>query len=77
MRALADALGERLGVRGDDRRPGGRDRAALRRERGGAPVRPAARCRSGPMLDWVADWVARGGASFAKPTKFEVRDGTF
>jgi nucleoside-diphosphate-sugar epimerase len=31
----------------------------------------------GRMLDWVADWVAAGGASFDKPTKFEVRDGTF
>ena len=31
----------------------------------------------GSMLDWVADWVKRGGASFGKPTKFEVRDGAF
>ncbi len=31
----------------------------------------------GRMLDWVADWVARGGASFGKPTKFEVRNGAF
>ena len=31
----------------------------------------------GRMLDWVADWVKAGGASFGKPTKFEVRDGTF
>jgi hypothetical protein len=29
------------------------------------------------MLDWVADWVKRGGPSLGKPTKFEVRDGTF
>ena len=29
------------------------------------------------MIGWVADWVGRGGASFGKPTKFEVRDGTF
>jgi len=29
------------------------------------------------MLDWVADWVAHDGASLGKPTKFEVRDGTF
>jgi len=38
----------------------------------GAPVVPLAR-----MLDWVADWVKGGGASFGKPTKFEVRDGEF
>ena len=31
----------------------------------------------GRMLDWVADWAARGGASFGKPTKFEVRNGAF
>ncbi len=31
----------------------------------------------GTMLDWVADWVAHDGASLGKPTKFEVRDGTF
>ena len=38
----------------------------------GPPLVPLAK-----MLDWVADWVGRGGASFGKPTKFEVRDGTF
>jgi nucleoside-diphosphate-sugar epimerase len=31
----------------------------------------------GVMLDWVADWVGSGRESFNKPTKFEVRDGTF
>jgi nucleoside-diphosphate-sugar epimerase len=31
----------------------------------------------GRMLDWVADWVASGGASLGKPTKFEVRSGEF
>ncbi|HWT08654.1 MAG TPA: epimerase, partial [Roseomonas sp.] len=29
------------------------------------------------MLDWVADWVARGGRSLGRATKFEVRDGRF
>ncbi len=29
------------------------------------------------MLDWVADWVQRGGATLNKPTKFQVRDGGF
>jgi nucleoside-diphosphate-sugar epimerase len=38
----------------------------------GAPVVPLGR-----MLDWVAAWVAAGGASFGKPTKFEVRNGEF
>ena len=29
------------------------------------------------MIDWVAHWVARGGATLGKPTHFEVRDGKF
>jgi len=29
------------------------------------------------MIDWVADWVARGGASLGKPTHFETRDGRY
>jgi nucleoside-diphosphate-sugar epimerase len=29
------------------------------------------------MVDWVADWVARGGRALGKPTKYEVRDGRF
>ena len=31
----------------------------------------------GQMLDWIADWVARGGISLAKPTHFEERAGRF
>ena len=38
----------------------------------GYPGVPLAR-----MIDWVADWVARGGRALGKPTKFEVRDGRF
>ncbi len=35
--------------------------------------------RVGPhqMMEWIADWVRRGGASLDKPTHFEVRDGNF
>lgn len=29
------------------------------------------------LLDWVADWIRRGGALLGKPTKFERRDGQF
>jgi nucleoside-diphosphate-sugar epimerase len=29
------------------------------------------------LVDWVADWVSRGGRSLARATKFEVRDGQF
>jgi nucleoside-diphosphate-sugar epimerase len=31
----------------------------------------------GQMLDWIADWVARDGATLAKPTHFEERAGRF
>jgi nucleoside-diphosphate-sugar epimerase len=29
------------------------------------------------MIEWVADWIERGMASYAKPTRYEVRDGQF
>lgn len=29
------------------------------------------------VIDWTADWVARGGVSLDKPTHFESRDGRF
>jgi nucleoside-diphosphate-sugar epimerase len=29
------------------------------------------------LMQWTADWVARGGATLAKPTHFEARDGRF
>jgi nucleoside-diphosphate-sugar epimerase len=38
----------------------------------GAPRVPMA-----TMIDWVADWVARGQPSLGKPTHFETRDGKY
>jgi len=29
------------------------------------------------MMDWQADWIARGGPSLGKPTHFEARDGKY
>ena len=29
------------------------------------------------MIEWVAQWIASGGALLGKPTKFEARDGRF
>ncbi|HEO70373.1 MAG TPA: NAD(P)-dependent oxidoreductase [Candidatus Hydrogenedentes bacterium] len=29
------------------------------------------------VIEWVADWIMRGGASLGKPTHYETRDGKF
>ena len=29
------------------------------------------------LLEWIADWLSRGGELLGKPTKFQVRDGRF
>ncbi len=31
----------------------------------------------GQMIEWIADWIRRDGPTLGKPTRFEVRDGTF
>jgi hypothetical protein len=35
------------------------------------------RVESAQLIQWVADWVSRGGESLGKPTHFEARDGKF
>ncbi len=35
------------------------------------------RVSAAQLVEWTADWVARGGASLDKPTHFESRDGQF
>jgi hypothetical protein len=29
------------------------------------------------MIDWIADWISRGGELLNKPTHFEAQDGKF
>jgi hypothetical protein len=31
----------------------------------------------GKMMDWIANWIKRGGAMLNKPTHFQTRDGKF
>jgi nucleoside-diphosphate-sugar epimerase len=35
------------------------------------------RVSAGRLLHWIADWLGRGGETWARPTHFEVRDGKF
>ncbi len=76
VRALAQQFGERLGKAprfvGEEGATALLSDTALAQSLFGQPLVPLAR-----MLDWVADWVARGGSTYNKPTKFEVRDGGF
>ena len=76
VRELALALGERFGI----------EPAFTGREASTALLSDASHCQDlfGPptvstdmLLDWVADWVGRGGRSLDKPTHFEEREGRF
>lgn len=76
VRDLATRLGERLGV----------SPVFAGREAETALLSDAARChalfgppavRAATVLEWVAEWVGRGGSSLAKPTHFEERGGRF
>ncbi len=76
VRDIAAGFGRRLGL----------EPVLQGEESGTALLNDASRCteRFGPprigveqMMDWIADWVKRGGASWNKPTHFEARDGKF
>jgi nucleoside-diphosphate-sugar epimerase len=76
VRALAEALGRRLGrvpqfagVEQPDALLSNTERMAATL---GPPETPLER-----MLDWVADWVRQGRPLLDKPTHFDVRDGAF
>ncbi len=53
------------------------DTALLSDAKRGLELLGPAHVRTDQLIAWVADWVARGGRSFDKPTHFESRDGRF
>jgi nucleoside-diphosphate-sugar epimerase len=76
IRWLAEEFGRRFGkparFEGSEAETGWLNNPAKALALFGYPVVPLAR-----MVDWVADWIGRGGESLGKPTKFEVRSGSF
>ncbi|HKW98913.1 MAG TPA: NAD-dependent epimerase/dehydratase family protein [Bryobacteraceae bacterium] len=76
VRWIAQRFGERFGV----------EPAIEGREAETALINNAAHCHRlfgypavtvEQMIEWVADWIGMGGATHAKPTHFETRDGRF
>jgi nucleoside-diphosphate-sugar epimerase len=76
VRHLAERFGERLGrapvIAGREAPTAWITNTAAAVRLFGPPLVPL-----DTMIEWVADWVRRGGASFGKPTKFEKRDGRY
>jgi len=76
VRWIAQRFGERFGI----------EPAFEGTESGTALLNNAARCHRQfgyptvtveQMIEWVSDWIGMGGATLAKPTHFERRDGRF
>jgi hypothetical protein len=76
VRWLALELGRRLGktpdIVGDEA-----DRSWLTNTAYAAQLFGYPKISARTMIDWVADWAAAGRRSFGKPTKFEVRSGSY
>ena len=76
IRALARTFGERMGkepeIVGTEAERGWLTDASACHALFGYPRVPLV-----TMVDWVADWVARGMESLEKPTDYDSRDGTF
>jgi nucleoside-diphosphate-sugar epimerase len=76
VRALAEEFGKRL-----SKKPSFSGREAetawLIDTRAAGKLLGAPRVPLERMIDWVADWVARGLPGFGKPTHFETRDGKY
>lgn len=76
VRAVATQLARRLGIEpvftGQEAADALLSNTARAQAAFGPPRIPASL-----LIDWVADWVARGGATLGKPTHFEQREGRF
>jgi len=76
IRSLAERLGKRLGreplFEGKEEELSLLSNASLARELFGPP-----RVGLEEMIAWTADWLRRGGETYGKPTRYEVRDGRF
>ena len=76
IRWLAHQLAARLGcnpqIVGTEAPTGWLTNTAAAARLFGRPSVPLTR-----MLDWTADWIARGLPTLDKPTRFEVRDGAY
>jgi len=76
VRRVAERFGERLQkpVRFEGRES---DDALLSNARRAEDLFGRPRVDAERMIAWIADWVARGGETLAKPTHFEERSGRF
>lgn len=76
VRAVAEKLGRRMNrpvtFTGEEGASALLNNAGEALRRFGPP-----RVTAGELLNWVADWVMRGGPDLGKPTHFESRDGRF
>ena len=76
VRRVAQQLGERLGI--EPILVGEEQETALLNNAGKAHALfgyPSVSLDT--LVDWVADWIRRGGETSGKPTKFSVRSGKF
>ena len=76
VREIAHALGRRLGRTPHFTGTEAPD-ALLSDASRAAALFGAPRVRAATLIDWTADWIAAGGGTLGKPTRFEARDGGF